>query len=1457
MINVSDNFQKKLENDERDYVERIDMVLSDDTELQFTNKDIWGSSFTIDDAVGGDGAFSAVGSAIINSCSFTLNNIYDEYSLYDFTDAIATVYIGLDLGDHIEYVQKGVFTVNETTYNGSMINIKMFDNMCYFDKPYTASPLVYETGVELREIVLHACEQCGVTLDNSSKPFPNWNYVVYDEPSGDSTTFREVIAWCAAIAGCFARCNANGKLEIRWFDVDAISQASQGLDGGKFDPAVSIQTSDKIISTHLSANGLTLDYDADTGWWHIVGTPNTTQAIEFPLYEDVISQKQDTYTLRIETRDLNSRENPLNIGMNYWPDDESILYDVVASPYVTAIYSLTELSLVIPEVSSGRYAFDGYARIIVEKGNTTSYTSGDVADGGTFNPWNTGYVIDMGNDFVWGNVHYISSTFNKNIGVDDIVITDVAAEVKTQATGAQSGVKRVHYVNGEEGYTLLISGNGFINETNAQTIVDYLGLQLKGLKFRKADVSHLSDPTIEAGDVAFVFDKGNTFPILITRTTFKVGSAQNTVCGAENPLRNSASRFAESVKAYVDLRKRIHEQKSAQDELARKLAEAQGMYYSEEEDPDNPGSYIRYLHDKEDLSDSDIQIKFSNVGIHVTSNGTADPPDWYGLEVDGTFVANQLYSVGINADYINAGAITIRDGNQNETFYANTRTGAVRINADIFKVKVGGVSSTVQDIANAAANSAAGDALTNANAYSDAKLGTATDTINGQLGDLGDEITRLQNQLDNQITIHYEAYAPTTQNLPASDWIAHSEEADHEGEVFCDTTTGYSYRWFKTNNVWGWQQIADTGTAQAIAAARDASTLASQKKRVFISQPTPPYESGDLWVQGYAGDIMRCKSGISRDSESSYVATDWEKASKYTDDTAVNNLQIGSMNLIGDTQRLVDSSSVQNLIIEYESDGWWHIYGTYTRQSTETHSGNLYGRIFDDPGGGEYTISCERRGTNINDVRLRFYYNSTPTRFGFLDSIQMPYTIPTAYRLYSISFSLSAGTPYGQERSIDGYIRLIVVKGNKATSWSPSPADVSAEITKAVTDMQGTLEQQIDGKVQTWVSNTDPSTYWTADQKAENVDDLWYYTGKSIQGSWQSNNTYRYTSDEQDPPTYSWTSYAAPDGLFDAIDGKTTIYYSTPSDSTLYAKAQHGDYLVDSTDGKTYRWNSQKVEANKWVTVTDYQTAITSSLNNFITGRYANDLSGLETMIVDSTIETWYQDTDPSDSSWGANHTGDIWYCTATTGDKAQQTWMWQWNEVPGTDSWELMTTAPPQEVFDQIDGKAQIFIGDTTPVAPAEGDLWFKSANDPILTYTDGQWLEYNKYTDDTVANAVSDNLDRVEKELSTEIEQLNNSVTISITETNDNLDEIKTHYRFDETGETIGKSNSQKSIKLSNNGIDMMVNGESVTNWNQDEMYTPTRVRVPTGGSLQLGDFIFQPRSSGNISLLFVGGD
>ena len=78
---------------------------------------------------------------------------------------------------------------------------------------------------------------------------------------------------------------------------------------------------------------------------------------------------------------------------------------------------------------------------------------------------------------------------------------------------------------------------------------------------------------------------------------------------------------------------------------------------------------------------------------------------------------------------------------------------------------------------------------------------------------------------------------------------------------------------------------ANSSATNALNKANDANTLANSKAKVFTSTPTVPYQVGDLWVQGTNGDVMKCKTAR---TSGSYTASDWEKASKYTDDTKAN-----------------------------------------------------------------------------------------------------------------------------------------------------------------------------------------------------------------------------------------------------------------------------------------------------------------------------------------------------------------------------------------------------------------------------------------------------------------------------------------------------------------------------------------------------------------------------------------
>lgn len=229
MQKVSVDFIKELNKDNRNYILSCKIVLSDNTELDIDNTKLWSDSFKIEDAVSNPGKFD-IGAVVSNKLTFTLSDIYDEYTEYDFTDAVITnVRVGLELPDGTEeYVKKGEYTVDETSYNGSLITLECLDNMAKFDVSYGKSKLVYPATIGT--IVRDACSICGVML--GTYEFPNHAYIVQERPADEALTFRQVLNWCAQIAGCFARCNAEGKLEIKWFQTGILED---NLEGGTFD----------------------------------------------------------------------------------------------------------------------------------------------------------------------------------------------------------------------------------------------------------------------------------------------------------------------------------------------------------------------------------------------------------------------------------------------------------------------------------------------------------------------------------------------------------------------------------------------------------------------------------------------------------------------------------------------------------------------------------------------------------------------------------------------------------------------------------------------------------------------------------------------------------------------------------------------------------------------------------------------------------------------------------------------------------------------------------------------------------------------------------------------------------------------------------------------------------------------------------------------------------------------
>ena len=176
-------------------------------------------------------------------------------------------------------------------------------------------------------------------------------------------------------------------------------------------------------------------------------------------------------------------------------------------------------------------------------------------------------------------------------------------------------------------------------------------------------------------------------------------------------------------------------------------------------------------------------------------------------------------------------------------------------------------------------------------------------------------LSGLQSQLDGVIEQWFYEVDPAplntapeaSPNEPAKEWIEADAESGqatecekHLGDLYYNTTTGKVWRFIKDSYIvpppfpgakpgrryrYVWVELEDTELAQALALAQDALDAANSKARIFTTTPYPPYSVGDLWVQGANGDIFRCKTPR---SSGSFTSSDWEKASKYTDDSALN-----------------------------------------------------------------------------------------------------------------------------------------------------------------------------------------------------------------------------------------------------------------------------------------------------------------------------------------------------------------------------------------------------------------------------------------------------------------------------------------------------------------------------------------------------------------------------------------
>ena len=401
---------------------------------------------------------------------------------------------------------------------------------------------------------------------------------------------------------------------------------------------------------------------------------------------------------------------------------------------------------------------------------------------------------------------------------------------------------------------------------------------------------------------------------------------------------------------------------------------------------------------------------------------------------------------------------------------------------------------------------------------------------------IDDAIYSMSDDLQTQIDGKIETYNQTTD--PSSSWYTATAKESHTGDLWYNPSTQITKRW--NGSSWVEQQGAEP--------------LAMEKRRVFITIPTPPYDVGDLWVTSLdGGELKTCKTAKAKGQ--SYASSDWVAGLKYTDNslayqlqTELNNMSIGTRNLISNSAFLYNTTN-------------WSFATNCTLDTTTTFNGHpscksaQRGLTYDDWRGcinyclpkkptsfakGEIlTYSCwyyiTDKSTFDSDISLELKgKKSGSTSETGISSISVAVADLVVGRWTKIYKTVTLDSNWN-EVCIRAYVRrngtawftdFKLEKGNKVTDWTSAPEDTYTYTDDLVYDLQ----DQIDKKIQTYNQPNDPSTAWTAkDEKMKHKGDLWYNPSTA--------ETKRYTGTR-------WELQPEAEKL---AKTKSTVWHSTPT----------------------------------------------------------------------------------------------------------------------------------------------------------------------------------------------------------------------------------------------------------------------------------------------------------------------
>lgn len=606
----------------------------------------------------------------------------------------------------------------------------------------------------------------------------------------------------------------------------------------------------------------------------------------------------------------------------------------------------------------------------------------------------------------------------------------------------------------------------------------------------------------------------------------------------------------------------------------------------------------------------------------------------------------------------------------------------------------------------------------------------------------------LQGVIDGKVEQHYGTTDPSTA------WNTEALKQLHEGDLWYHTTNKLLYVWVDeddpdtaTEETHHWQVVENQAAIDAASAAATAQSTADGKRRVFVEEPDPPYDVGDLWDRGSEEGLYRCATA--RISTEDFSSGDWRAVADITaNNTAAGFTGQGALATLSSVSETELTSSLAGLIdgkIEqyYQEDDPqdnWANAATKRKHLGDlwydTAENKLYVYREPEQGSFEWTYVEDAETTAAANAASAAQDTADGKRRVFVDTPAPPYDVGDLWdkgngASEGLWRCITAKDEDGDYAAEDWQVAADTTSANTAAGFT-GQGSLATLNNVSFSNLDNSLQGLLDGKIEQHYqdSDDDPQDDWENNNiKRDHIGDLWYQPDQNKLYVYQEvapGNNFQWRL-VQDQKAIDAANAAA--GAQDTADGKRRVFVDTPEPPydvgdlwdkgngegeglwrCITAKDEDGDYAAED-----WQVAADTTSANTAAGFTGQGTLAT--LNSVGYSNLGTDLQG----IIDNKIEQHYTTTDPS-GGWNedeySEHVGDLWYHPS---DKVLKVWVE--GDDPGTSDvteefyWrniEDQTAIDAAEAAagaqDTADGKRRVFVdsGDDTPDPPYDvGDLW------------------------------------------------------------------------------------------------------------------------------------------------------